>query len=68
MKRNDIDSIINSVLNEEFNKRSNLLFEKKVKKDIDEKLVGKQSKIDKNKNGKIDAEDFKLLNIWLSII
>jgi hypothetical protein len=62
MKRNDIDSIINSVLNEEFNKRSNLLFEKKVKKDIDEKLVGKQSKIDKNKNGKIDAEDFKLLN------
>jgi hypothetical protein len=61
MKRNDIDSIITSVLNEEFNKRSNLLFEKKVKKNVDEKLVGKQSKIDKNKNGKIDAEDFKLL-------
>ena len=61
MKRNDIDSIISSVLNEEFNKRSNLLFEKKVKKSVDEKLVGKQSKIDKNKNGKIDAEDFKLL-------
>jgi len=62
MKRNnDIDSIINSVLNEEFNKRSSLLYEKKVKKNVDEKLVGKQSKIDKNKNGKIDAEDFKLL-------
>jgi hypothetical protein len=61
MKKSDIDSVINNVLNEEFNKRSNLLFEKKVKKDIDEKLVGKQSKIDKNKNGKIDAEDFKLL-------
>ena len=61
MKRNDIDSIINDVLNEEFNKRSNLLFEKRVKKNVDEKLVGKQSKIDKNKNGKIDAEDFKLL-------
>jgi hypothetical protein len=61
MKRNDIDSIISSVLNEEFNKRSNLLFEKKVKKSVDEKLVGKQSKIDKNKNGKIDSEDFKLL-------
>jgi len=61
MKRNDIDSIISNVLNEEFNKRSNLLFEKKVKKNVDEKLVGKQSKIDKNKNGKIDADDFKLL-------
>jgi len=61
MKKSDIDSIINNVLNEEINHRSNLLFEKKVKKDIDEKLVGKQSKIDKNKNGKIDAQDFKLL-------
>jgi hypothetical protein len=61
MNKNNIDSVINKVLNEEFNKRSNLLFEKKMKKDIDEKLVGKQSKIDKNKNGKIDGEDFKLL-------
>jgi hypothetical protein len=61
MKKNDIDTIINNVLTEEINKRSELLFEKKVKKDIDEKLVGKQSKIDKNKNGKIDAEDFKML-------
>ena len=61
MNKNSIDSIVNKVLNEEFNKRSNLLFEKKMKKDIDEKLVGKQHKIDKNKNGKIDAEDFKLL-------
>lgn len=61
MNKNNIDSVINKVLNEEFNKRSNLLFEKKMKKDIDEKLVGKQHKIDKNKNGKIDSEDFKLL-------
>jgi len=61
MNKINIDSVVNKVLNEEFNKRSNLLFEKKVKKDIDEKLVGKQHKIDKNKNGKIDAEDFKLL-------
>ena len=61
MNKNNIDSIVNKVLNEEFSKRSNLLFEKKMKKDIDEKLVGKQSKIDKNKNGKIDGEDFKLL-------
>ena len=29
---------------------------------IDEKLVGKQKNIDKNDNGKIDAEDFKMLN------
>lgn len=28
---------------------------------IEEKLVGKQHKIDKNKNNKIDAQDFKLL-------
>jgi hypothetical protein len=29
---------------------------------IDEKLVGKQKNIDKNDNGKIDSEDFKMLN------
>jgi hypothetical protein len=29
---------------------------------IDEKLVGNQKNIDKNDNGKIDAEDFKILN------
>lgn len=29
--------------------------------DLDEKLIGKQHKIDANKNGKIDAEDFKKL-------
>ena len=28
---------------------------------LDEKLKGKQHKIDKNKNGKIDSEDFKML-------
>lgn len=28
---------------------------------LDEKLVGDQHKIDANKNGKIDAHDFKLL-------
>ena len=61
MKKNYIDSLIEKILVEETSNRANLLFEKKVKKDIDEKLVGKQSKIDKNKNGKIDSEDFKLL-------
>lgn len=29
--------------------------------ELDEKLIGKQHKIDANKNGKIDAEDFKKL-------
>jgi hypothetical protein len=29
--------------------------------DIYEKLVGKQSRIDKNRNGKIDAEDFRMM-------
>jgi hypothetical protein len=28
---------------------------------LDEKLVGKQHKLDKNKNGKLDKQDFKLL-------
>jgi hypothetical protein len=28
---------------------------------VNEKLKGKQNKIDANKNGKIDAEDFKML-------
>jgi hypothetical protein len=34
---------------------------KKSKNELDEKLYGGQSKIDKNKNGEIDAEDFKML-------
>jgi hypothetical protein len=29
--------------------------------EMDEKLIGKQSKLDKNKNGKIDSQDFKAL-------
>jgi hypothetical protein len=32
-----------------------------MKEEINEKLHGKQRKLDKNRNGKIDAEDFKLL-------
>lgn len=41
---------------------SDSLSESKKKKEVKEKLHGKQNKLDKNKNGKIDAEDFKLLN------
>ena len=33
----------------------------KSKSTVNEKLKGKQVKLDANKNGKIDAEDFKLL-------
>lgn len=33
----------------------------KVPSEMKETLVGKQKKLDKNKNGKIDAEDFKML-------
>jgi hypothetical protein len=29
--------------------------------ELDEKLIGKQKNIDKNKNGKVDAQDFKIL-------
>jgi hypothetical protein len=29
--------------------------------ELDEKLIGKQHKLDKNKNGKLDKQDFKLL-------
>jgi hypothetical protein len=38
-------------------------FAKKIKEEVelDEELKGKQHKIDKNKNGKIDAQDFKML-------
>jgi hypothetical protein len=35
--------------------------EKMPKKAMPKHLVGKQSKLDMNKNGKIDAEDFKML-------
>ena len=41
--------------NEDFNQYSNNYEE------LDEKLYGKQRNIDKNKNGKIDGEDFKML-------
>jgi hypothetical protein len=42
-------------------KEHNSLFRSQVKEEDDKNLTGKQHKIDKNKNGKIDAHDFKLL-------
>ena len=47
-----IDSIIQKVLNEAAEEKAS---------EVSEKLHGGQKKIDKNKNGKIDSEDFKLL-------
>jgi hypothetical protein len=47
-------------MSEELEEKENT--DMKTEKPIDEKLVGKQKNIDKNDNGKIDAEDFKLLN------
>lgn len=49
---NHIDKVIQRVLNEAAEEKAS---------EISEKLHGKQKNIDKNKNGKIDAEDFKLL-------
>lgn len=47
-------------MGEELEEKENTNMENQ--KPIDEKLVGNQKNIDKNKNGKIDAEDFKILN------
>lgn len=47
-----IDKIIQKVLNEAAEDKAS---------EVSEKLHGDQKKIDKNKNGKIDREDFKLL-------
>ena len=50
--QNKIDSIVSKILNEEIEKKS---------EEMSEKLHGGQKKLDKNKNGRVDAEDFKLL-------
>jgi len=47
-----IDKIIQKVLNEAAEEKAS---------EVSEKLHGGQKKIDKNKNGKIDSEDFKLV-------
>ena len=41
-----------------YDKESYIMDEEEI---MNEKLVGKQHKLDRNKNGKIDAEDFKML-------
>ena len=62
----NIDELVSKILNEEIENKVNE-FSKIVKEEewteieVDEELHGGQKKLDKNKNGKIDAEDFKLL-------
>lgn len=60
----DIDRMISNILKEEIEIKSKKIAEEVgewTEIEIEEKLHGKQHKLDKNKNGKIDAEDFKLL-------
>lgn len=60
----DIDRMISDILKEEIEIKSKKIAEEVgewTEIEIEEKLHGKQHKLDKNKNGKIDAEDFKLL-------
>lgn len=59
-----IDNLITKILNEEIENKVKTITEEKgewQEIEVEEELHGKQKNIDKNKNGKIDAEDFKLL-------
>ncbi len=49
----DINKFIENIIQEEIESQSKMA--------VNEKLKGKQKKLDKNKNNKIDAEDFKML-------
>ncbi len=59
-----IDNLITKILNEEIETKVKTISEEMgewQEIEVDEELKGKQGKIDANKNGKIDREDFKLL-------
>jgi hypothetical protein len=51
-----IDNMISQILMEEIDKKSEQIVKK-----VEEELKGGQKNLDKNKNGKIDAADFKML-------
>lgn len=63
----NIDKMISKILKEEIESKSKTILERleeggewtEIK--VDEELHGNQKKLDKNKNGKIDSEDFKML-------
>lgn len=62
----DLDKMITEILQEEIEIKSKQIVEKVetgewMEIDMEEELHGNQKKLDKNHNGKIDAEDFKLL-------
>jgi uncharacterized protein YukE len=63
----NLDNMISKILKEEIETKSKTILERLeeggewTEIEVDEALHGGQKKLDKNKNGKIDAEDFKLL-------
>lgn len=59
-----LDKIINKILNEALEERAEEIV-KSINEKVEQKeeLVGGQKKLDKNKNNKIDAEDFKMLRM-----
>lgn len=63
----NIDKMISKILKEEIQSKSKTLLERLdeggewTEIEVEETLHGGQKKLDKNKNGKIDAEDFKML-------
>lgn len=64
--KNNIDMLVSRILNEEIETKvkqlSKVINEGEwTEIEMDEELHGKQKNIDKNKNGKIDADDFKKL-------
>jgi hypothetical protein len=63
---NKVDKLISKILNEEIENKVKSIVEEFgegewTEIDMEEELHGGQKKLDKNKNGKLDAEDFKLL-------
>ena len=63
---NKVDRLITQILNEEIESKVNKIVEEFGEGEwneieVGEELHGGQKKLDKNKNGKIDAEDFKML-------
>jgi len=63
----NIDKMISKILKEEIESKSKTILERLeeggewTEIHVDEEFHGGQKKLDKNKNGKIDAEDFKML-------
>jgi len=63
MKKNNIDVLVKKILTETLEDKADELTNKIKSKtsDMDEELIGGQTNLDKNKNGRLDKEDFKML-------